>query len=163
MKEDHLLQLNPRKVIRCLRPLISGAEINAIEAEVQRNVVQLIRLGQAHLRFAGRVEGQNMWRQRVSRAYYCAYSVSRAVRLAVHGVYSTDPGDHKKLGDLPADFSDVPRWQDLLTKFRADRNLADYDHTITEAALEMRSNAYLKVAEEFLAVAKQYLKARGAL
>jgi len=85
------------------------------------------------------------------------------VRLEVAGVYSTDSADHKKIGDLPHDFEDVARWQDVLTKFRADRNLADYDHSVTEAELEMRSSEYLTVAKEFLATVKDYLRKRGAL
>jgi len=163
MEDDHILNLNPRKVIRCLRPVIPADQVDKIEAELRTNVQQLLRLGQAHLRFAKRASGQSVWRQRVSRGYYCAYSTSKAIRLEVTGVYSTEPGDHKKIGDLPDDFSDLSRWKDLLTKFRADRNLADYDHTVGESALELPSATYLTVAEEFLNVAKDYLRARGAL
>ncbi|MEW7991095.1 MAG: hypothetical protein AB2820_12640 [Candidatus Thiodiazotropha sp.] len=161
MKDNHLLQINPRKTIRCLTPILSAAEINKIELELKNNVRQLLRLGHAHLRFAKRASGQSMWRQRVSRGYYCVYSASKAIRLEVTGIYSTELTDHKKIGDLPADFQDRSRWKELLTKYRADRNLSDYDHSVRESALELSSATYLKFAEKFLKAAKIYLKNRG--
>ena len=130
---------------------------------MRENVRQLIRLAQAHLRYAKASTGQHGWRQRVSRGYYCAYSASRAIRLEVAGTFSTDVSDHKKIGDLPADFKHIARWQEFFTKFRADRNLADYDHTARESELELRSTDYLLKAEEFLNETKTYLKSRGAL
>ena len=69
MKDDHLLHLNARKVIRCLRLIIPADQIDEINAALQTNVKQLLRLGQAHLRFAKRATGQSMWRQHVSRGY----------------------------------------------------------------------------------------------
>jgi uncharacterized protein (UPF0332 family) len=163
MKRDHLLDLNPRKVIRCLRPIISADQLDAIETALRQNVGQLIRLAQAHLRYAKASAGSSGWRQRVSRGYYCTYTASRAVRLEVDGTFSTDASDHKKIGELPKDFNNVARWADFLTKFRADRNLADYDHTAQETELELRSRAYLSKAEEFLNETKKYLRNRGAL
>jgi len=83
--------------------------------------------------------------------------------LEVDGTFSTDVSDHKKIGELPKDFNNVARWEDFLTKFRADRNLADYDHTAQEKELELRSRDYLSKAEEFLNETKKYLRDRGAL
>lgn len=163
MNENHLLHLNARKVIRCLASIISSEELGKVEDEVRRNVKQLLRLSQTHLRFARQAIGKSSWRQRVSRGYYSVYCISRAIRLEVNGHYNTDPSDHKNIGSLPDDFPSASRWKDFLTKFRADRNLADYDHTVNENALELQSGAYLTHAEEFLDNAKNYLKARGAI
>lgn len=163
MPNDYLLELNLRKVIQCLRPIVSSDQIDAIEAALRTNVRQLIRLAQAHLRYANASSGQQGWRQRVSRGYYCVYSASKAIRLEVTGSFSTDATDHKKIGDLPSDFKNAALWEDLLTKFRADRNVADYDHKARESKLELRSREYLVRAEEFLNEAKMYLKSRGAL
>ena len=44
-------------------------------------------------------------------------------------MFSTEVDDHKKVGDFPDEFPKRSIWADVLTKFRADRNLADYDHT----------------------------------
>jgi hypothetical protein len=79
------------------------------------------------------------------------------------GVYTTDADDHKRIGDLPSDFPLLGIWKDFLTKFRADRNLADYDHTASENDLEMDSKQYLKKAVEFDQTARLYLKSRGAI
>lgn len=163
MDDDHLLQLNPRKVIRCLASIVPADELAKIETELRQNVQQLMRLGQAHLRSAKQASGPLSWRQRVSRGYYGAYAASRAIRLEVAGFYSSDAGDHKKIGDLPDDFNAATRWKDFLMKFRADRNLADYDHSVSESALELRSVDYLAHAEDFLKEARRYLLARGAL
>ena len=163
MRDDHLLQLNPRKVIKCLRTIVSADQLDAIEAALRDNVRQIIGLAQAHLRYAKASAGPSGWRQRVSRGYYCAYITSRAVRLEEAGTFCGDVSDHKKIGELPDDFKDLARWQEFLTKFRADRNLADYDHTANESGLEMRSHDYLAKAEEFLKEAKIYLNNRGAL
>ena len=163
MNDHFLLRINPRKVIRSLASIISASERAKVEDEVRRNVKQLLRLSQAHLRFARHAAGPSGWRQRVSRGYYSVYSMSRALRLEVSGKYSLESTDHKKIGDLPADFPSVERWKDFLTKFRADRNLADYDHSVSETDLELRSDKYLAGAEEFLVDAKKYLKARGAI
>lgn len=163
MHDNHLLQLNVRKVIRCVDSIISAGELAKIEAELRSNVQQLMRLGRAHLRFAKQASGPLSWRQRVSRGYYSAYLASRAIRLEVTGAYSTDPSDHKKIGELPGDFEAASRWKDFLTKFRADRNLADYDHSVSESALELPSAEYLAEADSFFNQAKRYLQSRGAL
>ena len=147
MHQNHLLQLNVRKTIRCLDSILSAGELAKIEAELKNNVRQLIRLGQAHLRFAKQASGSLSWRQRVSRGYYGAYSASKAIRLEVNGIYNIDLKDHQKIGDLPGDFKAATRWRDFLTKFRADRNLADYDHSVSEKALELPSVKYLAQAE----------------
>lgn len=162
MDDRHLLQLNPRKVIRCLAAILPPKELAKVEETLRQNVQQLMRLAQSHLRFARQAAGPLSWRQRVSRGYYSVYCASRALRLQATGYYSTDPGDHKKIGDLPDDFPAVTRWKDFLMKFRGDRNLADYDHSISETALELRSDQYLLRAEEFLRETRQYLTEEGA-
>lgn len=159
MATDGFLKLNPRKVIRCLKDILPSSELQKIEDEVTKNVKQLIRLGEGHLRYAHRLSGRDMWRQRVSRAYYACYSASKAVRLAQDGSYSTDAGDHKKIGDLPDDFPDKNIWENKLTKFRADRNIADYGHSAKEKELESSSSQYLVEASDFVRGIKAYLKA----
>ena len=77
------------------------------------------------------------------------------------GQYSTEVNDHKRVGDLPADFPSRAIWLDLLTKFRADRNIADYDHTVTEADLELPSRKYVDKAAEFLSTSRTYLIAKA--
>jgi hypothetical protein len=163
MDDNHLLNLNPHKVIRCLATILAKDELDKVNAALHDNVKQLLRLGRNHLRFAQQADGPASWRQRVSRGYYCTYCASRAVRLAVNGFYSKDPDDHKKIGDLPGDFPSKSIWEDFLMKFRADRNLADYDHTVSERALELGSKEYVVRAEQFYQEARKYLITRGAV
>lgn len=163
MDEDHILNLNLQKVLRCLPNILAQDELNKIRKALCDNVHQLLRLGRAHLRFAQRAEGLASWRQRVSRAYYCVYCTSRAIRLAINGYYNIDPGDHKNIGDLPSDFPSKSIWQDFLMKFKADRNLADYDHSVSEKALELRSKEYVEKADAFYREARKYLIGRGAI
>lgn len=163
MDDNHLLKLNPHQVMKCLDGIITTAELNKIQQEVNVNVRQLIRLAESHLRFANAATGILSWRQRVSRGYYACYSASKAVRLGVYGTYDTDVKDHKRIGTLPDSFPDHAHWKDLLTKFRGDRNIADYDHSESENALEMNSNAYLAKATEFLNETKNFLRQKGLL
>jgi hypothetical protein len=71
--------------------------------------------------------------------------------------------DHKKIGDLPDGFPSRAVWADVLTKFRADRNLADYDHSVRAAALEYSAGEYLAHAGNFLKEVKTYLRSEGIL
>jgi hypothetical protein len=158
-----LLRLNPQKVMRCLASILDQSQIDLIQAELNRNARQLHKLAQAHLRAARQITGQNCWRQQVSRGYYACYSMSKAVRLAVNGYYSTKADDHEKVGSLPDDFPSLNGWTDLLTKFRGDRNMADYDHSGSPRNLELSPADYLNKAAEFLSVSRAYLKGRGAL
>jgi uncharacterized protein (UPF0332 family) len=159
--DDHLLRLNPARVIRCLKGILDAQELASIQSEIDLNVGALLRLAIAHRRFAAQVTGRLSWRQSVSRAYYACYTASRAVRLSVYGVYETDVSDHKKVGNLPEDFADSATWQDLLTKFRADRNLADYDHTALQADLELSVSDYLTKTDTFLTQCRTSLRNRG--
>lgn len=161
MANDDFLKINPRKVIRCLKGIVSEAELNKIEEELKKHIKKLVRLGEAHLRYANNLNGAGSWRQRVSRAYYACYSLSKAIRLAEDGIYSTDSSDHKKIGSLPNDFDDKPTWENKLTQFRADRNIADYDHSATEKELEVTSGTYLSDATLFTKKAKEYLKGKS--
>jgi hypothetical protein len=164
MKDDNILNIgNPYHAIRCLEPLLDPAEIDKIRNEINRNVRQLVNLGNSHFRTARRASGPGSWRQRVSRAYYACYCISRAVRLAVNGAYTTDPADHKKVGNLPNGFPSSATWSDFLIKFRGDRNIADYDHTDCRKNLEMSDAEYVEQTEKFIRQAKGYLKNRGHL
>ena len=161
--KDHLLNLNPQKVIRCLEPILERSELDKIKKVLRDNVQQLLRLGRSHLRFAQKVIGPTCWRQKVSRGYYGAYCTSKAIRLAITGLYNTDISDHKKIGDLPKDFPSKSTWEDFLIKFRGDRNLADYDHTVSEQALELKSSEYVERAYQFYLLARSYLITKGAI
>jgi hypothetical protein len=71
--------------------------------------------------------------------------------------------DHKRIGDLPDAFPNRAIWADILTKFRADRNLADYDHTARAAELEYTAEQYLNYASELLTAIKAYLRREGVI
>ena len=97
LKEPHLFNVasNPLKVIRNLTGILLAAELDKIRAEIDANVVGLYRLGQLHFTFARAVPALE-WRQRVSRLYYGAYNVRRAIMLKYDGTFSTDSSDHQK-------------------------------------------------------------------
>jgi hypothetical protein len=161
MDDNHILQLNPYRLLRCLGTVLDSAELQKITDALHDNVRQLVRLAEAHLRFARHASGRMGWRQRASRGYYCCYCASRALRLFGNGYYNTDSDDHKKIGNLPDGFPNKDIWADVLTKFRGDRNLADYDHTSTEKALELSSATYLDKASDFLRETKSFLSKKS--
>ncbi len=132
----------------------------AIEASINANVSQLYVLGRRHYLFAAR-QGNRDWRQKISRLYYGAYNVSRAVRLCVHGEYSTEVGDHKKVDSLPDDFPNKNTYANRLTVLREDRNLCDYDHAADQQDLVYGLDDSKEMVEKFLRDSRKYLKGRG--
>jgi len=165
MDDNHILKLraNPYQVIKCLDGILSPGQTQLIKNEIYANVKQLLRLAQSHLRFATTASGNDSWRQKVSRAYYACYLASCAVRLAISGVYSTDVNDHKKVGQLPSDFPNNSTWCNFLTTLRADRNMADYDHSARASSLEMPGAQYIQETQDFITAVKDYLRSKGVI
>ena len=120
----------------------------------------LFKLGETHFRFAAR-QPKAHWRQKISRFYYAAYNVTRALRLHVAGEYSTDVKDHQRIERLPDDFPSKERFANQLKALREDRNLCDYDHTKRAADLVLGTNQSASLVTEFLNEAREYLKRRG--
>jgi hypothetical protein len=163
MKSPHLLRAgaNVRKLKENLVNVVDAAAISAIETEISTNVAQLYALGRSHYYFAIR-QNNRSWRQKISRLYYAAYNVSRAVRLCVNGEYSTDSNDHRRIETLPDDFPNKNKYANRLVVLRDDRNLCDYDHTAKLADLVVSVNDAAELVQQFLKDAQGYLKRRGA-
>ena len=161
MKSSNLLNLgNPRKVKENRSPILKQDALDAIEAEIERHSVELCGLGFQHYRFAVKLPRQH-WRQRVSRLYYAAYAVSRALRLYVWGEYSAEAKDHQRIGHLPDDFPGKARLANQLPVLREDRNTCDYDHASRAVDLLIPTSDAVQLVREFLAETKSYLKAKG--
>lgn len=162
MKTPHLLRAsaNVRRVKDNLVNVIDSVAISAIETEICANVAQLFVLGRSHYYFAVR-QNNRSWRQKISRLYYGAYNVSRALRLCVNGEYSMDSSDHKKIEMLPNDFPNKNRYANRLGVLRDDRNLCDYDHTAKLADLVVGVHDATELVQQFLEDAQNYLKRRG--
>lgn len=162
-EKEIFLNLNPYKIIRCLNPILEKKEIEKIRKALYSHVTQLLKLSRTHCSFAMNAKGPTSWRQRVSRGYYSAYCSSRAIRLAYSGHYSEDIHDHKLISDLPKDFPLETTWEEFLTKFKGDRNLADYDHLATEKKLELNSHEYVKKTYIFYRTTRKYLIDKGVI
>ena len=162
IKAPHLLRAgaNVRKLKENLVNVVDSAAILAIEAEICNNVAQLYSLGKGHYDFAVRQPNRH-WRQKVSRLYYAAFNVSRAVRLCVLGEYSTDSSDHKKVETLPEDFPNKHTYTNRLGVLRDDRNLCDYGHTVKLGDLVVGLDDANELVTKFLNDANNYLKQRG--
>jgi hypothetical protein len=162
MKSPHLLRtgVNVRKLKDNLVNVVDATAISAIEAEICANVVQLYALGRGHYDFAVR-QNNRSWRQKISRLYYAAYNVSRAVRLCASGEYSVDSSDHKKIETLPDDFPGRNKYANRLGVLREDRNLCDYDHTAKLTDLVVGAEDAAVLVGQFLKDAQGYLTQRG--
>src|SRR5579863_9485491 len=101
MRPPHILLLNKNvaELKRQLANVLGVRGAGRFDIEVQRNVIQLFALGEEHFDFASRLRSRH-WRQIVSRAYYGAYLLSKAIRLAVGGHFSAEVKDHEKIGEL---------------------------------------------------------------
>lgn len=162
-KPPHLLlaAANVRKLHSNLVSVLEQAALDAIESEIHVNIGQLYALGRSHFLFAKRQDNRD-WRQKISRFYYAAYNVSRAVRLSVNGEYSSDASDHKRIELFPDDFPDKNTYANRLANLREDRNLCDYDHVASRNDLVWSVEDSAEIVERFLRDARKYLRSRGS-
>lgn len=162
LTEPHVLLAagNLNKLIRNLAGIISDVEIEKIQSAVNNEVAALFQLGLTHYDFAISLD-KVQWRQRVSRLYYAAYNVKRAVQLCDNGVYSTDSSDHQKIDQLPDSLPNAATYRVKLKNMRDDRNLADYSHLGKEADLLIKPEDMQRAVADFIADSKSYLRARS--
>jgi len=161
MSEIKILLKNPNKIAELLSPILDIAAREKILDVGKKHSKLLLKLSRHHLLFAKKLNSNNDWRQKVSRAYYCCYNASKAIRLINSGEYSQEGSDHLKIGALPKDLNQQSIWTNFLIQFRSDRNLADYDHDKKCDELKMSPIKYIEQAELFYQDAKQYLRNRG--
>ena len=97
----------------------------------------------------------------IARSYYAFYHTARALAFFSEG--GDDQQDHSSVGhSIPTDFPDRAIWQNRLKIARLDRNRADYEpYPVNERGFREIAQTTLKHSEEFLALAKGYLKKKG--
>jgi hypothetical protein len=162
LREPHLFNAgpNPLKLIKNLEGLIDEAGLNSIRKEIDRNVVLLFKLGLSHYDFA-RTIPKHEWRQRISRYYYGAYNVRRAVALKNSGQFSTDSSDHKTVDQIPDEMQNAAALRARLGYLRDDRNLADYSHLAEINDLLVNPAEWELFVHEFIESAREYLKSQN--
>ena len=155
-----LLKKNPNEIKHGLSEILDLSSLDTIQKEINHNVLALFDLGLNHYDFAKSLDAKD-WRHKISRFYYAAYNIARAVRLHSSGVYSVDSTDHKKVGELPDDFPDKEKYENDLPVLRDDRNMCDYDHISTLSNVKIGINETLTLVNEFIQTAKEYLRQRN--
>ncbi len=162
IKSPHILQAssNTRKMLENLRHFLDTSACNAIQQEIDKNVKALFLLGEEHFQFAKQTP-KKLWRQRISRLYYGAYNVRRAVVLHNDGIYRTDASDHKNMHNIPDTFPNKDKYKIQLVTLRDDRNLADYDHDAGEPDLILSQDTAETLVADFIKDARNFLKNRG--
>lgn len=143
-----------------IRHIIDNSAVAAIEDEIKKNTRELFVLGEEHYNFA-RQTTKSHWRQRVSRLYYGAYNVRRAIQLSDDGLYSTDSSDHKNIHKLPNSLNNIEIYKNQLKTLREDRNLADYDHSASENDLVFTQDQYEQLITNFIRDARTFLNQKG--
>jgi hypothetical protein len=143
-----------------LKNLLDSAAYQILEQEIERNTISLFRLGEDHFTFAKSVH-RTHWRQKISRCYYGAYNVRRAVRLYYEGHFRTDVSDHKQSAEFPNGFPNAETYKVQLGTLRDDRNLADYEHDATENDLILSVMDAERLTQDFINDARSFLKALG--
>ncbi len=127
---------------------------------VDRNVAQLFALGEDHHSFAVAITNAEHWRQKISRLYYGAYNVRRAINLKNNGSYSTDSSDHKDIEQIP-EIANRESHISNLRNLREDRNLADYHHLATVADLIIMPDDAVSFTTQFIVDCRQFLRGKG--
>jgi len=159
-QSDFITIGNPRKIKTILTGVVDQNALNSIENEIRKNTQQLFDLALYHYRFAGPLSSYQ-WRQKVSRLYYAGYSCTKATRYYATGIYSTDGSDHKKVGDLPADFPNAATFSNKLSVLRNDRNTCDYDHMSRASDLVISTPEAAQIIRDLLKETKAYFAAQG--
>jgi len=158
LREPHLFNAgpNPLKLINNLEGLIDQNALTNLRKEIDRNVVLLFKLGISHYQFACAAE-RTEWRHRISRYYYGAYNVKRAVALKNSGQFSTDSSDHKAIDQIPSEMTNAAAFRVRLVNLRDDRNLADYSHLAVVGDLLSPPDDWERFVHDFIESARQYL------
>jgi hypothetical protein len=146
-------------MIENLKGLLDNAASKILEDELERNAVSLFKLGEEHFGFARSLH-KNYWRQKVSRSYYGAYNVRRAVRLFNDGHFKTDVSDHSEAA-FPTGFPNAGTYKVQIQTLRNDRNLADYEHDAIENDLILSVADAERITQSFINDARAFLKAQG--
>lgn len=164
MKNSSLLNAapNPRKMIDHLKSLLDHDSQELLEEKLNDEVISLQQLGENFLKFAMTAHNEH-WRHIISRLYYSAYHYTKAIKLHHSGQYSTDITEHKKIVNLPGDFPKKDAYSLKLSALRSDRNLCDYDHTISINDLAQSIDDWKVSVKEFSEESKTYLRAKGLL
>ena len=162
LKNPHILLAakNTREMLENIRHIIDAGATRAIEDEIEKNTQELFALGEEHYDFAKHT-AKSHWRQRISRFYYGAYNVRRAIQLYDSGVYSTDSSDHKKIDQMPQSLNNIQTYKNKLRSLREDRNLADYDHSASESDLVFTQDDYEQLVTDFINDARTFLTQKG--
>lgn len=162
LKSPHILQAssNTRKMLENLRHILDTTACDAIQQELDKNVKALFFLGEEHFQFAKQTS-KKLWRQRISRLYYGAYNVRRAVELHSDGIYRTDTSDHKNMHNIPDTFPNKDKYKIQLVTLRDDRNLADYSHDASETDLILTQDDADMLVADFINDARHFLDNRG--
>jgi hypothetical protein len=161
LKSPHLLlaSSNSRKMLANLCYILDATACTAIENEINKNTKLLFDLGESHYLFAKQLSKQH-WRQRISRFYYGAYNIRRAVSLHENGSYGTEVDDHKKT-QLPDTLNNASTYKNRLGTLRDDRNLSDYDHIAIETDLVFSQDDTEIFVRDFMNDVRIYLLSKG--
>jgi len=138
--------------------LAMNGDLPVLQSHVHAVARKWFELARMHYADANAVDAGKNPRSVYSRAYYAAYSASKAVRYVVRGFVSLRGDDHKRVADLPSNFPDVDAWVAKLPLLYEHRLRADYDNwsdTAVENVLSPKdclatAAGFLKAAEGFL-------------
>ena len=162
LSEPHVLlaSSNPQRLIKNLAGVLAKAQLKKIDVAVCDEARLLFELGNTHYEFAKTIDATE-WRQKISRLYYAAYNVKRAVALRNDGSFSTENKDHATVDALPTTLNNHATYSGKLRNLREDRNLADYSHLAKESDLLISVGDAEELVTDFVKDAKEFLVSKG--
>lgn len=142
-----------------LKKLGLTSDLPTFDASVIEVVKSWVRLARQHAEELGKLDPDGLPRAVYSRAYYTAYSASKAVRYMSRGAVSLKGDDHRKVSDLPDSFPDVDVWARQLQELYEHRLRADYDNWVETAHEHSLKPIECKaLAEKFVTECLLFLK-----
>lgn len=155
---------NHGELVRKLQELGLVSDLTLLSSHVHAVGSAWFVLGREHLSDAKIALSNRAERAAYSRAYYAAYSFSKAVRFVVHGAVSLKGDDHRAVADLPSDMPDASSWGRELVLLYEHRLRADYDNwSDTQTKYVLAPADCVDKAERFHDVAEQYLLTKAGL
>ena len=134
------------------------SDFGLLDAAVIDVTVSWFKLARQHAEELARLDPAQSPRAVYSRAYYAAYSASKAVRYLSHGIVSLLGDDHRKVSELPDSFPNVDTWAKDLQVMYEHRLRADYDNwSKTASELTLKPVECADMAQRFLAICEQFL------
>jgi uncharacterized protein (UPF0332 family) len=138
-----------------------AATFSTIEDAANEAIQDRFELAKRFFNAANTLKSQNLYRDAISRYYYCVYHAFRCVAFFANN--GDDFQEHNKLHtSVPRDFPQQVDWQNDIKSCRLTRNSADYEmYPKTDVSWQPEATAMATIATNAISATRSYLTSKG--